>query len=57
MSQPSKKVYDKMADAGYVKISNNKITETVCVSEYCNIDLAKDGSMVGIELLFVSTHN
>ena len=48
--------YDEMADAGYVKISNNKITETVCVSEYCNIDLAKDGSMVGIELLFI-THN
>ena len=47
---------DREADAGYIKISNSKIAKTVYVSDYCNIDLAEDGTIVGIELLFISRY-
>lgn len=47
---------DRVADAGYVKISNKKIAKTIDASEYCNIDLSEDGYIVGIELLFISQY-
>ena len=45
---------DKVANAGYIKISNNKINKTVSVSDYCNVDIDKEGAIVGIELLFIN---
>ena len=48
--------FDKIANAGYIKISNNKINKTVSVSDYCNVDIDKDGGVVGIELLFVNQY-
>ncbi len=48
--------FDKIANAGYIKISNNKINKTVFVSDYCNVDIDKDSGVVGIELLFVNQY-
>jgi excisionase family DNA binding protein len=45
---------DKVANAGYIKISGNKINKTVSVSDYCNVDIDKEGAIVGIELLFIN---
>ncbi len=47
---------DRLADAGYIKVSNKKMAKTICASEYCNLDVAKDGTVVGIELLFISKY-
>jgi uncharacterized protein YuzE len=46
--------YDKKADALYLSVSDTEIAETKSVSEYCNVDLDREGKIVGIELLFVS---
>lgn len=35
---------------------SQKINKTVSVSDYCNVDIDKDGGVVGIELLFVNQY-
>ncbi len=48
--------FDRKADASYIKLSNNGITKTAIVSDYCNVDLDEEGRVVGIELLFISQY-
>jgi len=48
--------FDRKADASYIKLSNKKISKTVPVSDYCNVDLDSEGKVVGIELLFISQY-
>jgi len=49
--------YDGSADAAYLKLSNLKVARTESVSEFCNIDLAEDGRVVGVELLSVKGYS
>jgi len=35
-------------------LSENEIAATKQVSQYCNVDVDREGKIVGIELLFVS---
>jgi len=46
--------YDEKAKARYIAFSRKKVHKTVEVSPQCLVDLARDGSVVGIELLGVS---
>ena len=48
--------FDRKADSGYIKISRKKITRTIPVSDYCNVDIDSHGGVVGIELLFISQY-
>ena len=48
--------FDRKANACYMKLSKKKINKTVPVSDYCNVDVDKDGAVVGIELLFISQY-
>lgn len=43
--------YDKATDAAYLKLSDEKPTGVVEVSEGVNLDLTEDGQIVGIEIL------
>ncbi len=43
--------YDKSVDAAYLKLSEEKPTGVVEVSEGVNLDLTEDGKIVGIEIL------
>jgi len=48
-----KLIYDKEANAIYMKISNNKIKKTKLVKlNIVTIDLDKDDEITGIEFLF-----
>jgi len=49
--------FDRSADAAYIKISSNPIAATKKVSDYCNVDVDRNGAIVGVELLFVSQYN
>ncbi len=46
--------YDKIADALYIKISSKKPEGTIEVKEGINIDIAKDDTLIGIEVLNAS---
>jgi excisionase family DNA binding protein len=48
--------FDRRADASYIKLSNKKISKTIPVSDYCNVDVDLEGGVVGIELLFISQY-
>lgn len=48
---------DRNADAAYIKVSNHPVVSTRQVSECGNVDVDKDGAIVGIELLFVSRYS
>jgi excisionase family DNA binding protein len=48
--------FDRKADSGYIKISRKKITKTIAVSDYCNVDIDAQGAVIGIELLFISQY-
>ena len=48
--------FDRKADSGYIKLSRKNITQTISVSDYCNIDIDDQGGVVGIELLFISRY-
>jgi uncharacterized protein YuzE len=50
-----KTTYDKITDATYLYVSDNKIAKTVPVSDRLIVDLDKDGLLVGIEMLGAST--
>jgi uncharacterized protein YuzE len=48
--------FDRQADAAYIKVSSKKIAKTIPLSDNCNIDMDKQGAIVGIELLFISEY-
>ena len=48
--------FDRKADACYIKLSSKKISKTISVSDYCNVDVDSEGGIVGIELLFISQY-
>lgn len=43
--------YDCQVGAAYIHVSDNPQATTVVVTNYCNVDLDKDGQVIGIELL------
>jgi len=47
-------VYDKLAEAAYVYVSDKEIARTTEITEDIIIDIDEDGGIVGIELLNVS---
>ncbi|MBP8016724.1 DUF2283 domain-containing protein [Candidatus Gracilibacteria bacterium] len=46
-----KATYDKQANAGYLKFSDNKILKTTPINDNILCDLDKDGMLVGIEFI------
>jgi len=46
--------YDKEADAVYIEITEGEADGVIEVKEGINIDIAKDGNILGIELLDAS---
>lgn len=51
--------FDKEADAAYVyfkEIGNGEVAETISLNDSVNIDLDKDGKVLGIEILDASKH-
>lgn len=47
--------YDIIADAVYVKVSNEKIAKTLKMEDRFLVDINKKGKVVGIEILDVSS--
>ncbi|MDY6987201.1 MAG: DUF2283 domain-containing protein [Thermodesulfobacteriota bacterium] len=47
--------YDEKADAAYIRLSEEKPTGVVEVSEGVNLDLTEDGKIAGIEILDAAT--
>ena len=48
--------YDPEADACYITINTKKVTETLESEQDCWVDVAEDGSVIGIEVLNASRH-
>ncbi len=51
--------FDKEADAAYVyfkEIENGEVAETISLNDSVNIDLDKNGKVLGIEILDASEH-
>lgn len=48
--------YDKEADAIYIKLTNEKFSKTKIIDKNTILNLDEKGNVIGIELLFVSTH-
>lgn len=51
--------FDKEADAAYIyfkEIGNGEVAETISLNDSVNIDLDKDGKVLGIEILDASEH-
>jgi uncharacterized protein YuzE len=51
--------FDKEADAAYIyfkDISAGEVAQTISLNESVNIDLDKDGKVLGIEILDASEH-
>ena len=46
--------YDKEADAMYIRVKKGKVHRTKEVTDTCILDLDKKGTLLGVELLFVS---
>ena len=49
--------YDKIADALYIKLKNDKIQESEEISPGVIVDYNYDGEIVGIEILWFSKRN
>ena len=47
--------YDKEADAVYIELKNGKVHHTIEVRSNILIDVDKDGSVIGIEILNAAT--
>lgn len=47
--------YDKVADAIYFYLRKSKVAKTICVNKHVNLDVDKDGEIIGIELLYTSS--
>jgi len=51
--------FDKEADAAYIyfkEIGNGEVAETISLNDSVNIDLDKNGKVLGIEILDASEH-
>lgn len=48
--------YDKEADAAYFRIKKGKVARTVELQEWLLTDVDEKGALLGIEMLFVSSH-
>ena len=48
--------FDRSADASYIRLSEREIDKTVAVSDYCNVDLDREGKVIGIELLLITQY-
>ncbi len=48
--------YDKEADAAYFRVREGEVARTVKMQEWLLADLDKSGSLLGVEMLFVSSH-
>ena len=51
--------FDKEADAAYIyfkEIENGEVAETISLNDSVNIDLDKNGKVLGIEILDASEH-
>ncbi len=51
--------FDKEADAAYIyfkEIENGEVAETITLNESVNVDLDKNGKVLGIEILDASEH-
>jgi uncharacterized protein YuzE len=51
--------YDQEADAGYIAVTRSrigKVVRTVPLKDWLLADFDKDGKLLGIELLFVSSN-
>ncbi len=48
--------YDSEANACYITVSNRKITHTLEGEQDCWVDVAEDGSVVGIEIMNANLH-
>ena len=48
--------YDKKIDAKYVRIKNGKITHTKKEQDWLLFDCAKNGDVLGVEILDASKH-
>lgn len=47
--------FDPRAQAGYMKVSNASVARTVEIDDDLVMDLAVDGSLVGVEVLFAQS--
>lgn len=48
--------YDKEADAAYFRVREGTVARTMKMQEWLLADLDKNGALLGIEMLFVSSH-
>ncbi len=51
--------FDKEADAAYIyfkEIENGEVAETITLNDSMNVDLDKEGKVLGIEILDASEH-
>lgn len=51
--------FDKEADAAYVyfkEIGNGEVAETITLNDSVNVDLDREGKVLGIEILDASEH-
>ncbi len=51
--------FDKEADAAYIyfkEIENGEVAETITLNDSVNVDLDKNGKVLGIEILDASEH-
>lgn len=44
--------YDPQADAVYIRLRSGEVEDTVEVDRYIFVDMDKDGTPIGIEILF-----
>ncbi|MBI2663896.1 DUF2283 domain-containing protein [Candidatus Woesearchaeota archaeon] len=49
--------YDPDADAMYIKLRDTEVARTKKVDKHTILDYDKDGSLIGVELLFVKENN
>ncbi len=48
--------YDKEADAAYFRVREGAVARTLKMQEWLLADIDKSGALLGVEMLFVSTH-
>jgi len=53
---PQKIKYDGRADALYIYVTKAKVFKTFQINETIFIDISKEGSLIGIEILDASDH-
>mgnify|MGYP001570619359 CR=1 FL=1 len=51
-----KVTYDPDADAMFIKLTDEKFSETKIIDDNTILNLDKNGNVIGVELLFVSKH-